>query len=487
MKQILKFILFFLFSGIAFSQKNIVINNLQSRTDTDGSIIDAHDGRIVKFGDKFYWYGTAYEGTSGFARTHYFQCYSSSDLMTWKKEGKLVENLPSGYYYRPHVIYNKKTKKYVLWYNWYPVLWDGKFGVAVSDTPTGPFKIVDDDVKVQNSKYGVGDFGLFVDDDNTAYIAYNTIEGHKGSIEKLSSDYRKSTFENSGFITEGCEAGAIFKRNGIYYMLTDYTCCFCTEGSGVRVYVSDNPMKGYKQKNNINRYPGTPVSGLLDGIITPNIYTTIKKEDKSLSPIQIDFNEAKQLNSLKIYQFTGNRQGTFCGDTLATQRHYNIETPGFELYVKQNSEWLKVTTGISVESTSVYNIITLEFNTAITQSVLLKPVDNYPYDELFINKIKMFHNKNELKVFNSEAMTFINNINPKSPLLPVIIPAQQTFVMPLNTTTGIEYIWMGDLWGSAGDNIKGHDQQYWGSPLVFDVEGNIETMKWVDEWQITIE
>ena len=67
-----------------------------------------------------------------------------------------------------------------------------------------------------------------------------------------------------------------------------------------------------------------------------------------------------------------------------------------------------------------------------------------------------------------------------------MIPAQQTFVMPLETTKGIEYIWMGDLWGSASDNVKGHDQQYWGRPLVFDADGNIEPMMWVDEWHTTI-
>ena len=143
--------------------------------DTDGNIVDAHDGRIVKYGNRFYWYGTAYGNTSGFSRNSYYQCYSSSDMMNWRREGRLLENPPSGYYYRPHVIYNKKTKKYVLWYNWYPVLWDGKFGVAVSDKPEGPFKIVNTDVKVLNSKYGVGDLALFVDDDDTAYILYNTI------------------------------------------------------------------------------------------------------------------------------------------------------------------------------------------------------------------------------------------------------------------------------------------------------------------------
>ena len=103
---------------------------------------------------------------------------------------------------------------------------------------------------------GVGDYSNFIDDNNDGYIANNTINGNKGSIEKLKEDYLSSTKQNGGFITEECEAGAIFKRNNKYYLLTDYACCFCTQGSGARIYISDNPIKGYKLQNNINRYPG---------------------------------------------------------------------------------------------------------------------------------------------------------------------------------------------------------------------------------------
>lgn len=67
-----------------------------------------------------------------------------------------------------------------------------------------------------------------------------------------------------------------------------------------------------------------------------------------------------------------------------------------------------------------------------------------------------------------------------------IIPMRQTFIMPLKTTEGIQYIWMGDLWGSAFDNINGRDYQYWGAPLKFEANGDIETMDWIDDWKATI-
>jgi hypothetical protein len=137
--------------------KETVIDNLHPRRDTEGNIIDAHDGNILKAGSKFYWYGTAYGNTSGFLRSNYFQSYSSTDLTTWKKESPLLADAASGIYYRPHVIYNPATRKYVLWFNWYPKLWDGRYGVAVADNPAGPFRIVDSDVRVRNADHGVGD------------------------------------------------------------------------------------------------------------------------------------------------------------------------------------------------------------------------------------------------------------------------------------------------------------------------------------------
>jgi len=65
-----------------------------------------------------------------------------------------------------------------------------------------------------------------------------------------------------------------------------------------------------------------------------------------------------------------------------------------------------------------------------------------------------------------------------------IIPAQQTHVAVIPATGGPAYIWMGDLWHSALDNIKGHDFQYWSSPLQFDASGMIKQLKFDDFWTV---
>lgn len=229
-----------------------VISNCQPRRTADGQIVDAHDGCLQKFGDRYYLYGTAYGTTDGFNKNNRYRCYSSADLVTWKLEGELLTNPPDGVYYRPYVVYNKATRKYVLWYNWYATLWEGQYGVATSDTPQGPFVIQNGNVKVAHAK--PGDLNLLVDDDGSAYIIYTTIaDKHSISIDKLTPDYLSSTLQNSGFLGSGSEAPAIFKRGKLYYALFDKTCCFGPEGSGARVFTAEKPLGPYTERGNINR------------------------------------------------------------------------------------------------------------------------------------------------------------------------------------------------------------------------------------------
>lgn len=64
------------------------------RFDTDGNAIDAHDGEIARFADRYYLYGTSYGcGYVRFARPTTPWCgyrsYSSTDLVHWTDDGPL--------------------------------------------------------------------------------------------------------------------------------------------------------------------------------------------------------------------------------------------------------------------------------------------------------------------------------------------------------------------------------------------------------------
>jgi len=257
--------------------RTISISNTEPRRDVAGQIIDAHDGCLQFFDGRFYLYGTAYGTSSNYFQTnHHYRVYSSPDLGKWTFEGELLRGQPSGIYYRPYVVFNPKTRKYVLWYNWYPQNWGGQTGVAISTTPTGPFTIVNPNVSLSHPH--AGDGSLFVDDDGTGYYIYTSIaEGYTIRVERLAPDYLSSTGEASRALAAGGESPVLFKRNNIYYALLGPRCDACPQGSETQVFTSDSPLGPFTTKPewNINRHTESEVpkishqgtNGL--GVLTP--------------------------------------------------------------------------------------------------------------------------------------------------------------------------------------------------------------------------
>jgi hypothetical protein len=465
-------VLLLLLSVYTQAQQLLVIDNSKPRTDANGKIVDAHDGRIIQFGNLFYWYGTRYGSTNGFTTANEYVCYSSPDLTKWKLEGPLLQEKPEGVYYRPHVVYNRKTKKFILWYNWYPQLWNGQFGVAVSDRPAGPFKIINDKVAVKHSILGVGDLGVFVDDDGKAYLSYNTISRHKVSVELLNEDYTASTMQGSAFIAEHCEAGSMFKRNGIYYLLTDYTCCFCTQGSGAQVFTASNPLGPYTFRQNINRYPGEASAVLHDGFLNDNLFETL--QPKQQQGLEVWLKKEKSISSITLHQFTGNRSGQ-CGEVNNPQTHQSILQHGFRIQYWQNGTWRPVQSTVAAKHSSQQITYTIQFNRIATERLKIQPEFADTLHPLFLTEVQLSNNVLPYRIFKTGSIA-------NKP----IVPAQQTFVMPLQTPSGMQYIWMGDLWGSASDNIKGHDYQFWSKPLEFYSDGSIKPLEWINSYQLIL-
>ena len=218
--------------GADSSSTHVFINNTVPRKDDQSNIIDAHDGCLRFFNGKYYLYGTRYGDTDGWGKTNRYVVYSSPDLKVWTHEGALIKNAPPGIYYRPYVVYNKATRKYVLWFNV-----DGHMGVAASDEPTGPFTQIGKDVRL--SHQDTGDLNVFVDTDGKAFVTYSAV-GESGQskepiidifVEELTADYLASAGRSAGPIGTNGEAPALFKRGDRYYLLFDNTCSFCTAGT----------------------------------------------------------------------------------------------------------------------------------------------------------------------------------------------------------------------------------------------------------------
>jgi hypothetical protein len=458
----------------------VEIDNVNPRLTESGSIVDAHDGRVVRFGDRFYWYGTSYGETNGFTTANRYRSYSSVDLKVWRDEGPLLEEQPEGVYYRPHVVRHPESGEYILWYNWYPELWRGRFGVAVSRSPSGPFRIVNDDVPVARSSEGVGDFGLFVDDDGTAYLSYNTIQGHQVSIERLAPDFRSSTLENGGVIARGVEAGAQFKHEGRYYLLTDHTCCFCNQGSGARVYVSEEPLSGYVLRGNINRWPGRAAPSLINGRVRGEVAEDLAGEEGSPPrTVELWLKEPTTVSALTIHFFTGGRPSN-CGDVNNPRVHPPHKSPRVVVEVDTEAGWLEVEAldteigrSALVEQVKLSLVPTQGWRWRIT------PVAEEGVTSMMVTEVQFSDPRDPGSTALSADAVFV--AGPGIPT-PPIIPAQQTYVMELETVEGPLLVWMGDLWGSASDDVKGHDYQFWSEPLSFRRDGSIRPLRWADGW-----
>lgn len=219
-------------AAVPAQAKWLTIHNDFTMYDTDGNPIRTRSGTLRKFGDTYYWYGSA----SGFRNQ---TCYSSKDLLHWTNKGVVIEAPSTN---RMDVLYNDSTKLYVMFLK--TGRSDGcSLGVATSPTPDGKFTLKGNSL-VHGAK--IGDPSVWQDDNNKAYLAYvwDSIPGaNSGGISQhafaeLSPDYQ-SVGKRIWLWNRGSrEAPMMMKRRGIYYYLTSLT--LWTESTATQYYTASN-------------------------------------------------------------------------------------------------------------------------------------------------------------------------------------------------------------------------------------------------------
>ncbi len=266
--------------------------------DNNGVHINAHGGGLLYDKGTYYWYGEhKIEGGAGNRAMVGVHCYSSKDLYNWKDEGIALNVSPETnsditkgcILERPKVVYNKKTKKYVMWFH-LELLGQGykaaRAGVATSNKATGPYTFIksyrpnagkmpyyppgtsDEDKvncdKPKNKTEGffcrdvpggqmARDMNVFVDDDGKAYHIFSAEENATLDVAELTDDYTGHTGKFSRvYAGRYTEAPALFKRNGIYYMI----------GSGTTGW-DPNPARWFTAKSIYGpwTYHGNPCVG----------------------------------------------------------------------------------------------------------------------------------------------------------------------------------------------------------------------------------
>lgn len=248
----------------------------QEWPDRKGEHINAHGGGLLFHEGKYYWYGEN-RPARGFTTEVGVEVYSSSDLMNWEDEGvALAVSEEAGHdiergciMERPKVVRNPKTGKFVMLFH---LELKGKgyaaarVGFAESDSPVGPFRFIRSlrpnagkwptdfsrrDIrkakKLEEADYKEWwtpewreaireglllardvpggqmsrDMTVYVDDDGKAYHIYSAEENLTLNLAELTDDYLDYTGRYVRIAPGGQnEAPTIFKRDGVYWMIT---------------------------------------------------------------------------------------------------------------------------------------------------------------------------------------------------------------------------------------------------------------------------
>ena len=205
--------------GAGFSQHTSHIKNGNPMVDMDGKPINAHGGGFLKVGDYYYWIGE--NRNNGIL----VSCYRSKDLLNWEFRGDLLTRqshpeLDKANIERPKVIYNEKTKQFVMWmhYEYGRDYSYARAAVAYSSDIEKPFTFVKSFRPFDNMSR---DCTLYKDEDGTAYFLSAARENYDLILYKLTDDYLDAKEQLLTLWPGGHrEAPALVKRGDYYFLMT---------------------------------------------------------------------------------------------------------------------------------------------------------------------------------------------------------------------------------------------------------------------------
>ncbi|WP_295668582.1 glycoside hydrolase family 43 protein [uncultured Mucilaginibacter sp.] len=240
--------------------------------DTKGHVINAHGAGVLYYNGTYYLFGEIKKGNTWRVPNQDWEdyrvpaggvsCYSSKDFQHWKYEGVAlspVKGQPDGdldtgrVIERPKVIYNAKTRKFVMWmhvdkkdYSY------SQAGVAVSDSPVGPYKYIR---SVKPNGNMARDMTVFKDDDGKAYLVFSSDNNNTMDICLLSDDYLSPTKTHvPTLVNRRREAPAVFKSNGKYYLIS--SSCTGWSPNAATYAVADKMLGTWKEYGNPCTGPG---------------------------------------------------------------------------------------------------------------------------------------------------------------------------------------------------------------------------------------
>lgn len=229
--------------------------------DQAGQSIQAHGGGILLHDGVYYWYG---EDRSGYPldtdgqrkrRNVGVSCYSSTDLVNWTHVGVVLPAVDDPTHdlhihrviERPKVIYNPGTKQFVMWLHVdSPDYSYARAGVAVADSPAGPFRYLH---SLRPNGFMSRDQTLFLDVDGQAYHIGASDENANTMISRLTDDYLNVSGDFcKAFPGRYMEAFAFVRHEGRYWMIA--SGCTGWKPNAARSAVAETFMGPWEEMGN---------------------------------------------------------------------------------------------------------------------------------------------------------------------------------------------------------------------------------------------
>ena len=192
--------------------------------DTDGKAVNAHGGGIIQEGDTFYLHGEYFLSTTTDNSFNGFSMYSSKDMATWKNEGIILPQQPSGELgpnrkgERPHIIKCPATGEFVLYAHAASSDYqtDKEVVYATSATVNGKYEYKGPLKNASGAIAAHSDMGAFVDGAN-AYVL--TESGHVYSLATDCHSWLSDKTVSVNCTSGGAESPAVFKVGSTYYWI----------------------------------------------------------------------------------------------------------------------------------------------------------------------------------------------------------------------------------------------------------------------------
>jgi hypothetical protein len=193
--------------------------------DTDGNAVNAHGGGVIKVCDTFYMHGEYFSSSTTDNNFNGFSMYSSKDLASWKNEGIILPQQPSGELgpsrkgERPHIIKCPATGEFVLYAHAADTTYQADKEVVYATSPTvngkytyrGPLKNSSGAIAAHSDMSALSD-------GDAAYVITES-----GWVYTLASDCHtwvsSKQYSAVNGTTGGIEAPTVFKAGSTYYWI----------------------------------------------------------------------------------------------------------------------------------------------------------------------------------------------------------------------------------------------------------------------------